>query len=176
MKKSIHAKRYSFEEKNRIIRCVLNFNKKYKRGGIVYAKHKYGVYPITLNTWLRDYKEMPYHTVDSLSPETTETLNAGFKLIEKLTQNKAQTNFLILKEKNTIRKILNALAYKITPDVSAKMIAVSRNTLTILQESFKRLDGLNQKHSLTSHEIQREKYMIRLIIDKLRYKSRTVYQ
>lgn len=52
-KKAIRGKRYSADEKNKIIAFVNEHNAKNKRGGQLTAAKKFGISQLTIATWLK---------------------------------------------------------------------------------------------------------------------------
>ena len=52
-KKAIRGKRYSAEEKSKIIAFVNEYNAKNKRGGQLTAAKKFGISQLTIATWLK---------------------------------------------------------------------------------------------------------------------------
>jgi hypothetical protein len=174
----MHKNRYDAKEKAKILRAIHIYNNKFKRGGVVYAKDKFGVNAITLSNWVKDekrtlYLKSPRPDVDSLSRETAEILNKAFERLVTLNHEKEATDKMILREQNIISGILDELAYKSNLDVSAKNIGLNKETLLNLKESFDRLNTLNQKQAQTTNAIQKEKNIIRMIVDDLRQKSAT---
>lgn len=51
------AKRYTDEEKAKILRFVKKVNQEKGRGGVSAAVREFGISPITVNGWLRNQKE-----------------------------------------------------------------------------------------------------------------------
>ena len=52
------AKRYTDEEKSKILRFVNKVNKEKGRGGVSAAVREFGISPITVNGWLRSQKDL----------------------------------------------------------------------------------------------------------------------
>ncbi len=52
------AKRYTDEEKSKILRFVNQVNQDKGRGGVTAAVREFGISPITVNGWLRNQKEL----------------------------------------------------------------------------------------------------------------------
>ncbi len=52
------AKRYTDDEKTKILRFVNQVNKDKGRGGVSAAVREFGISPITVNGWLRNQKDL----------------------------------------------------------------------------------------------------------------------
>lgn len=114
-KKVIRGKRYSAEEKNKVVEFVKEYNTKNGRGGQLTASKKFGISQLTIANWLK--KSGVKSTRKAAAKKTTG--KAKRKVSSKTSGSTASTAGSMQKKLSTLLSLRNEIE-KLERDLKAK--------------------------------------------------------